>query len=137
MPTEIDAFEFTRAARSAEGCEPMDALVRLARRAGEARKFSSWPEFPGMERDFALVVKNEVSAEKLTAIALKAGRPLAKVAKIFDVYRGPQVGEGMTSIAVRVIFGDDTRSLQESETEEVSRKIVEAWRKEAGAELRG
>ena len=119
-------------------CElDFDALVRLARRAGEARKFSSWPEFPGMERDFALVVKNEVSAEKLTAIALKAGRPLAKVAKIFDVYRGPQVGEGMTSIAVRVIFGDDTRSLQESETEEVSRKIVEAWRKEAGAELRG
>jgi phenylalanyl-tRNA synthetase beta chain len=114
-----------------------DALVRMARGAGEGRTFASWPEFPGMERDFALVVKNEVSAEKLTAIALKAGRPLAKVAKIFDVYRGPQVGEGMTSIAVRVIFGDDTRSLQEAETEEVSKKIVEAWRKEAGAELRG
>jgi phenylalanyl-tRNA synthetase beta chain len=114
-----------------------DALMKMARGAGEARKFTSWPEFPGMERDFALLVKNEVGAERLTAIALKAGKPLAKVAKIFDVYRGPQVGEGMTSLAVRVIFGDDTRSLQEAETEEVSKKIVEAWRKEAGAELRG
>ena len=57
--------------------------------------------------------------------------------KVFDVYRGPQVGEGMTSIAVMVIFGEDTRSLQESEAEEVSKRIVEAWRKEAGAELRG
>ena len=119
-------------------CEiDFDALIKMARGASEARRFSSWPEFPGMERDFALVVKSDVSAEKLTAIALKVGRPLAKVAKVFDVYQGHQVGEGMTSIAVRVIFGDDTRSLQEPETEEVSRKIVEAWRKEAGAELRG
>jgi phenylalanyl-tRNA synthetase beta chain len=113
-----------------------DALVRLSRPAQEARAFQAWPEFPGMERDFALLVKNEVSGEKLTQIALKAGKPLAKVAKIFDVYRGSQVAEGMTSIAVRVIFWEDTRSLQESETEEVSRKIVEAWRKEVGAELR-
>ncbi|MBU6375887.1 MAG: phenylalanine--tRNA ligase subunit beta [Bdellovibrionales bacterium] len=118
-------------------CEvDFDALVRMARPANEGRRFSSWPEYPGMERDFALVVKSEVSGEKLTAIALKVGKPLAKVAKIFDVYRGSQVAEGMTSIAVRVIFWEDTRSLQESETEEVSRKIVEAWRKEAGAELR-
>jgi phenylalanyl-tRNA synthetase beta chain len=113
-----------------------DALVKMSRPAQEARAFQAWPEFPGMERDFALLVKSEVSGEKLTAIALKAGKPLAKVAKIFDVYRGSQVAEGMTSIAVRVIFWEDTRSLQESETEEVSRKIVEAWRKEAGAELR-
>ncbi|MFN7684306.1 MAG: phenylalanine--tRNA ligase subunit beta [Oligoflexia bacterium] len=113
-----------------------DALVRLSRPAQEARAFQAWPEFPGMERDFALLVKDEVSGEKLTQIALKAGKPLAKVAKIFDVYRGSQVAEGMTSIAVRVIFWEDTRSLQESETEEVSRRIVEAWRKEVGAELR-
>jgi phenylalanyl-tRNA synthetase beta chain len=114
-----------------------DTWVRFSRNPLEGRKFSSWPEFPGMERDFALVVREDVSAEKLTAIALKAGKPLAKVAKVFDVYRGPQVGEGMTSIAVRVIFGEDRRSLQEAETEEVSRKIVEAWRKEVSAELRG
>jgi phenylalanyl-tRNA synthetase beta chain len=113
-----------------------DALVRMSKPAQEARAFQAWPEFPGMERDFALLVKSDVSGEKLTQIALKVGKPLAKVAKIFDVYRGSQVAEGMTSVAVRVIFWEDTRSLQESETEEVSRKIVEAWRKEAGAELR-
>ena len=113
-----------------------DAVVKMSKPAQEARAYQAWPEFPGMERDFALLVKSDVSGEKLTAIALKAGKPLAKVAKIFDVYRGSQVAEGMTSIAVRVIFWEDTRSLQESETEEVSRKIVEAWRKEAGAELR-
>ena len=42
MPTEIDAFEFTRAARSAEGCEPMDALVRLASLLASREGLLAW-----------------------------------------------------------------------------------------------
>ncbi|HUP57904.1 MAG TPA: phenylalanine--tRNA ligase subunit beta, partial [Bdellovibrionota bacterium] len=90
-----------------------------------------------IERDFALLVKNDIPADKITQVALKSGRPLAKVAKIFDVYRGSQVAEGMTSIAVRVIFYEESRSLQEAEAEAASSKILEAWKKELGAELRG
>jgi phenylalanyl-tRNA synthetase beta chain len=89
-----------------------------------------------MERDFALLVKSDISADKITQVALKAGKPLAKVAKIFDVYRGSQVAEGMTSIAVRVIFYEDGRSLQDAEAEAASSKILEAWKKELAAELR-
>jgi phenylalanyl-tRNA synthetase beta subunit len=42
----------------------------------------------------------------------------------------------MTSIAVRVIFLDESRSLQEAEAEAASSKILDAWKKELGAELR-
>ena len=90
-----------------------------------------------MERDFALVVKDELSADKITQVALKAGKPLAKGAKIFDIYRGSQVAQGMTSVAVRVIFYEEGRSLQEAETEAASVRIIEAFKKELGAELRG
>jgi phenylalanyl-tRNA synthetase beta chain len=67
---------------------------------------------------------------------MKAGRPLAKIAKVFDVYRGSQVQEGMTSVAVRVIFYDEARSLQESEAEAASAQILAAWKKDLSAELR-
>jgi phenylalanyl-tRNA synthetase beta chain len=113
-----------------------DALTKLGRGAFEVPRFKTWPEFPSIERDFALVVKNEVFSEKICQIALKAGKPLSKVAKVFDIYRGSQVAEGMTSIAVRVIFYDEGRSLQESEAEAASARILEAWKKELGAELR-
>jgi phenylalanyl-tRNA synthetase beta chain len=113
------------------------AIAKLSRPAYEARTFKAWPEFPSIERDFALVVKKDVTAEKITQLAIKAGRPLAKTAKVFDVYQGTQVAEGMTSIAVRVIFYDESRSLQESEAEAASAKIVESFKKELGAELRG
>ncbi len=113
------------------------AIAKLSRPVVKAPSFKAIPTFPSMERDFALVVKAEVSADKITQIALKAGKPLAKVAKIFDIYRGSQVAQGMTSVAVRVIFYDEGRSLQESEAEAASAQILSAWKKELGAELRG
>ena len=114
-----------------------EAIAKLSRPATEAKKFRAWPEFPAIERDFALVVKNTVTSDKITQLALKVGKPLAKIAKVFDIYRGSQVAEGMTSVAVRVIFYEETRSLQETEAENASNQILEAWKKELGAELRG
>jgi phenylalanyl-tRNA synthetase beta chain len=99
--------------------------------------FKAWSEYPSIERDFALVVKSDVTADKITQLALRSGKPLAKIAKVFDVYRGSQVQEGMTSVAVRVIFYDESRSLQESEAEAASAQILSTWKKELGAELRG
>ncbi|OFZ77574.1 MAG: phenylalanine--tRNA ligase subunit beta, partial [Bdellovibrionales bacterium RIFOXYD1_FULL_44_7] len=113
-----------------------NTVFRLSKGVFEPRTFKPWPSFPPMERDFALVVRSGVSADSFTQVALKAGKPLAKVAKVFDIYKGATMGEGMTSVAVRVIFYDEARSIQESETEEASSRILEAWRKELGAELR-
>ncbi len=114
-----------------------EVLTKLSRKASEFPLFRAWSEFPTIERDFALLVKDDVPAEKLCQIAIKSGKPLAKEAKVFDVYRGAQVGGGMTSVAVRVIFYDEQRSLQESEAEAASVRILENWKKELGAVLRG
>ncbi len=111
-------------------------LADLSLKGDENRTFKPWGEFPSIERDFALVVRSDVTGEKITQIATKQGQPLAKSVKIFDIYRGAQVAEGMTSVAVRIIFGDDSRSLQEAEAEAASQKILQAWKKELGAELR-
>ena len=113
-----------------------ELISKLSRPVYEFKPFKPWSEFPVMERDFALLVREDVTADKITQVAIKAGKPLAKVAKIFDVYRGSQVSEGMTSVAVRVIFYDESRSLQEAEAEAASMQILEAWKKELGVQLR-
>jgi phenylalanyl-tRNA synthetase beta chain len=113
-----------------------EALAKLSRTVEKPRTYKAGSQFPPMERDFALVVKADVTADKITQVALKVGRPLAKVAKVFDIYRGSQVAEGMTSVAVRVIFYEEGRSLQESETDAASKQILQAWEKELGAQLR-
>ena len=111
-------------------------LAQMSRSATQRRTYKAWPQFPPMERDYAVIVKNEVSADKIVSTALKAGKPLAKVARIFDIYRGAPVPEGMTSVAVRVIFFEEGRSLQEAETDAASNQILAALKKDLGAELR-
>src|SRR5690606_17937947 len=37
-----------------------EMLLKLSRPAFQARTFRAWPEFPPMERDFALLVKDDV-----------------------------------------------------------------------------
>lgn len=113
------------------------AVFAISRKPSEVPKLKPWPSFPQMERDFALVVKEEVTGDQICQLALKAGKPLIKEAKVFDVYKGAQVGEGMTSIAVRVIFYDEARSIEEAEAETASSRILASWKKELNAELRG
>lgn len=113
-----------------------DALRDQLRARGLIRRFKAWSEFPVMERDFALVVRPSVSAEDLLRVATKAGKPLVKSARVFDVYRGEQVQDGLTSVAVRLIFSADGRSLEEREADQASAQILEAWKRELGVELR-
>jgi phenylalanyl-tRNA synthetase beta chain len=113
-----------------------EALSIMMRGAFAVPTFRPWSEFPAIERDFALLVRDEVTADKICQVALKSGRPLIKSANIFDFYRGSQVPEGMTSVAVRVIFYSEGRSLLETEAERASAQIIESWKKELRAELR-
>ena len=98
--------------------------------------FKAWPAYPTMERDFALLVEESVLAENLIQSALKNGKPIAKVVKIFDTYKGASIPAGKVSIGVRVIFLDEAKSLEEKQVDESSALIVKKWQDEFGTTLR-
>jgi phenylalanyl-tRNA synthetase beta chain len=98
--------------------------------------FKAWSTFPTMERDFALLVEDGVPGENLVQSALKSGKPIAKVVKIFDTYKGSPVPEGKISIGIRVIFSDESKSLEEKQVDQCSELIVRKWQDEFGASLR-
>ena len=112
------------------------ALQKMSRAPFAPKTYSAWSETPPIERDFAFVVDASVTADRIVAAALKAGKPLAKFARVFDVYRGDPVPAGKASVAIRVILQDQERSLQDAEVEPVSKAIIAALQKECGAELR-
>lgn len=113
-----------------------DLIQSFARKVTEAPSFTSWSEFPSMERDYTLLVKKETLTSELMRVVTQKGKPIAKNARIIDVYSGEKVPQGMTSVSVRVIFVREDRSLTETEVEEVSSAILTTWKKELGAELR-
>ena len=98
--------------------------------------FKAWSTFPTMERDFALLVESATPAENLIQSAIKSGKPIAKVVKIFDTYQGAGIPEGKISIGIRVIFSDEAKSLEEKQVDQCSELIVSKWKDEFGAVLR-
>jgi phenylalanyl-tRNA synthetase beta chain len=112
------------------------ALTKMSRAPYQAKTYTAWGETPPMERDFAFVVDEKVTADQMISAVMKASKPLAKTVKVFDVYRGAPVPEGKASVAIRVILQDKDRSLQEAEVEPISKAIIAALQKECGAELR-
>ena len=56
---------------------------------------------------------------------------------MFDVYRGPQVGEGRSSLALRLEFRAADRTLTDEEVGRRREAIVAALAEQVGGELRG
>ena len=57
--------------------------------------------------------------------------------RIFDVYRGEQVGEGKKSVALSLVFQSAERTLSDEDAAALRARIVDALAERFGAELRG
>jgi len=71
--------------------------------------------FPAVFQDVALVVDDDVEARSVVeAVRAGAGKLLEDV-RLFDVYTGPQIGEGRKSLALALRFRAPDRTLTEEE----------------------
>ena len=61
--------------------------------------------------------------------------PKLREARVFDVYRGEQVGEGKKSVAIHLVFQSPERTLSDDEAAELRGRIVDALAERFGAEL--
>ena len=85
-------------------------------RASTCRAPRSFSHQPLAKEDVALVVDESVPAAEVEA-ALRAGAgDLLESVRLFDVYTGPQVGEGRKSLAFALRFRAPDRTLTEAET---------------------
>ncbi|MEZ5863941.1 MAG: hypothetical protein R3D25_07655 [Geminicoccaceae bacterium] len=114
----------------------LDALPRLRSRPGRTRPpLEAWP-YPPVDRDFAFVVDDGVSADQLLRAVRQADKKLIREVSLFDVYAGKGMPEGKKSLAVAVRLQSPDRTLTEADIEPVAKRIVAAAEKQLGAELR-
>jgi len=111
----------------------VDALAELVPMTPGYRSVST---FPAVIQDMAVVVDDAVPAADVEAAVRKAGGDLLERLRLFDVYRGEQVGEGSKSLALRLEFRAPDRTLTEEEVVEV-RARIEKELAELGGKLRG
>ncbi|MGV2482164.1 UNVERIFIED_CONTAM: hypothetical protein IGO34_35790, partial [Salmonella enterica subsp. enterica serovar Weltevreden] len=66
-----------------------------------------------LSRDFAFVAEEGVAAGDLVRAIAGADKQLIAQARVFDVYRGANLGEGMKSLAVEILIQPQDHTLAE------------------------
>lgn len=92
--------------------------------------------FPPVREDIAVVIAEDVPAGSLVETAHEAAGAELREARVFDVYRGEQVGEGRKSVAVALVFQSPERTLSDEDAATLRGRIVSLLGERFGAELR-
>ena len=94
------------------------------------------PKYPAVTRDLSFICDETVTvAQAEQTIAAAAGKLLRSV-KLFDIYRGANLGDGKKSLAFSLELRADDRTLTDADTEPVISKVLEALSSQCGAVLR-
>jgi len=98
--------------------------------------FKEIPKFPEVTRDFALLLDESISFQKVYDIAWNTEKKLLKKVNLFDVYTGKNLPEGKKSYAVSFTLMDEKKTLTDKQIDKIMGKLLAQYQKELGAELR-
>ena len=92
--------------------------------------------YPAVERDLAVVVREDVRAAAVAdSIEAHAG-PLLRSVRLFDVYRGRPLGDDERSLAFRLVFQAPDRTLAETEIDAAVTDITTGVGADVGGRIR-
>jgi phenylalanyl-tRNA synthetase beta chain len=115
----------------------VELLVKRLREEYEGKPtFRSLPKYPPVLRDLAFVVDESVTAAELLESVRSSGGNLLKKIRLFDVYRGDQIGRGKKSCAFSLEFLSPDRTLTEEEVEKATQQVIRYVGEKLGARLR-
>ena len=120
-------------------CEVYCAEIRfdklLALQLPEAT-YVPLPKYPAVTRDLAILCREEVTVGEAEAVITQAAGKLLRNIRLFDVYRGTGVPEGKKSLAFSLELRADDRTLTDTDSETVTKNVLEALENQLGAVLR-
>jgi len=92
---------------------------------------------PLILKDIAVVVDEEIPAGRVEEVIRQGGGKLLVEARLFDIFRGEQVGAGKKSMAYGLTYQASDRTLTDQDAAQIRQKIVRRLEQELGAKLRG
>lgn len=117
---------------------PVDAAIDLERLLAlvpERQRSKPIPTLQPLDRDLAVVLDEATPVGELLRIARMSAGPLLDELRLFDVYRGDQIGAGRVSYALAMRFAPDQAG-DERSVDKALDKVRGALRHHLGAEIR-
>jgi phenylalanyl-tRNA synthetase beta chain len=101
-----------------------------------AHAYKAVSRFPAVREDIAMVVDEAIPAAQVEVCIRHAGGELLRDVRLFDLYRGGQIGAGRKSLAYRLVYQADDRTLTDDDAAKIRTQIIQALERELNAMLR-
>ncbi len=100
------------------------------------RVFKALPRYPYVERDISMLVETNCSGDQIKHLISRLGHGIIASVNLFDLYRGESIPEGRQSMAFRIRYQAEDRTLTDEEVQAVHSSIVSALQQELGITVR-
>ena len=110
----------------------LDALFAAAAQPA----FTEISRYPATTQDLSITAPAEVPEAEVAALIRRGAGELLESLTLFDVYSGPQVGDGKRSLTYHLSFRAADRTLSDETLAKLRKKIVGGLERELGASIR-
>ena len=111
-------------------------LTLLLNNKTSKMKYKEISKYPGISKDMAFILEDNITSEEIMKTIKKAGGKLVNSIKVFDLYKGNNLGENKKSLAFNLYFEDPNKTLTLEEVTVVFDKIISEVEKKYNATLR-
>jgi len=94
-------------------------------------------EYPPILEDIAVIVDEALPADRVEALIRQTGGKLLESARLFDVFRGEQLGAGKKSLAYALVYRSPEGTLTDKDAAGIRSRIIKRLERELDAKLRG
>ncbi|MDO5026994.1 MAG: phenylalanine--tRNA ligase subunit beta [Tissierellia bacterium] len=112
-------------------------ISKLLKYVDDQKTYQTVSKYPMIERDIALVVDKDVKSVDIIDLIRRNGGENLREIQLFDIYTGEQIDQGKKSLAYKIGFQSDQRTLKDKEVKEAFEKILESLNERFGINLRG
>lgn len=99
-------------------------------------KYAEVPKFPAVQRDLAIVLDEQVSYQQVQDVTAQLKLAELRTYGLFDVFASEKLGAGKKSYALNYTFQLQDRTLTDAETEQLMRKLADAYKNKLNAVIR-
>jgi phenylalanyl-tRNA synthetase beta chain len=104
--------------------------------ANMKKSFKQLPKYPASTRDFSFVCDEDITVGAIEDAMRTSGVSLIESIKLFDVYRGKQLGEGKKSVSFSVSLRSADHTLTVEEADKAAAKILRGVERKLGITIR-
>ncbi len=104
--------------------------------ANMKKSFKALPKYPASTRDFSFVCEEDITVGEIEYAMRHSGVSLIENVKLFDVYRGKQIGEGKKSVSFSVTLRSADHTLTVEEADKAAAKILRGVERQLGITIR-